>query len=352
MRALLYSNLSVLGEWHPSEESDGGLSQNLTAVLWGHPWEAILAGCLVGAIMTLILNRYEWKHAEEIAKTQPGFRAAFSTNRYFIFRLVIVVSAFGTLAALCYALGLSAGVAGYALLFPLFLGYRVNNHIYTLRKKHYAAALEAAGGPAGPIGPSRAQKAWHAVLLIASFAFLLPISVYAVRAAQQMAELDLLLQPAHGSELTSDQATDLEKRLSQDPEDLRARAQLVGYYGTLRAKGDSSEAATRLRYHLLWWIERHPESYVGIAGDFSPKRNGGDTAPLLEAERLWRKQIDLHPKNAKVLSNAAAFFYSSKDDLPQAIELMKRCTVLEPRKEEWTTELQHLQAVKLTESSR
>ena len=345
IKAYLFSNLSVLAELRPPSTPESASSDNWFLVMVGHPWQALLIGCLVGALMTLKWNRYQWKHAEEIAKlriTPRGLRSVSSFDRRFgaVFLAFLVTG--GALAVLCYALRISFAVAPYGLLIAQCLSYRVNAHIYKLTKNYYEAALDTAGSPKGPIRPSHAWKAGFAVFFALFFGSLIVFSFRVIRMAPMMNELDLESQSIAGFELPPAQAVELEDRLVRNQEDIMARARLVGYYGARLAHSRTAETAVHLRSHLLWLIEHHPESFVGIPTEFSPKHNEGDTAPLLEAERLWRKQIELHPKNTAVLSHASDFFYYAKDDLPEAIELMQRCLTLEPRNERWITKMGHL----------
>lgn len=78
------------------------------------------------------------------------------------------------------------------------------------------------------------------------------------------------------SDLSND---DLEAMLVTDPEDLRARVQLLLQY---QSKIFDAQVQARSHAHICWLIEHHPEVSCGyvIHPEFSP-----DT--YREAKRLW-----------------------------------------------------------------
>src|SRR3954466_15404459 len=81
--------------------------------------------------------------------------------------------------------------------------------------------------------------------------------------------------PAAASQLTREgralspkQASDLEERLTNEPEDLAARTRLLGYYfsSAVRTTGPDATRGARRR-HILWIIEHHPEADVTASSE-------------------------------------------------------------------------------------
>src|SRR5437899_13097760 len=65
-----------------------------------------------------------------------------------------------------------------------------------------------------------------------------------------------------GANLSRGAAQELEAQLEKNPEDLTARAKLLGYYWyQWMQPGEAAAKAARPR-HVLWLIQHHPESPV------------------------------------------------------------------------------------------
>src|SRR5437667_2113322 len=65
-----------------------------------------------------------------------------------------------------------------------------------------------------------------------------------------------------GSSLSAAAAQELEAQLEKNPEDLAARAKLLGYYWYQWMRPGEVVAKAARRRHILWLIEHHPESPV------------------------------------------------------------------------------------------
>ncbi len=65
-----------------------------------------------------------------------------------------------------------------------------------------------------------------------------------------------------GANLNPDAAEALEAELEKNPEDLDARAQLLGYYYYQWMKPGEAAARAARRRHILWLIDHHPDSPV------------------------------------------------------------------------------------------
>ena len=65
-----------------------------------------------------------------------------------------------------------------------------------------------------------------------------------------------------GANLSQAAAQALEAQLEKNPEDLTARAKLLGYYWYGWMKPGEAAAKAARRRHILWLIEHHPDSPV------------------------------------------------------------------------------------------
>ena len=117
-----------------------------------------------------------------------------------------------------------------------------------------------------------------------------------------------------GSALSRDQAQALEASLAANPEDLSARAKLLGFYfrGGARLIGYPAAIEARAK-HILWLIEHHPDSAIFELSETTIDREGhslADPAGRERAAAAWIEQARRHDRNAVVLGHAARFFHS------------------------------------------
>jgi len=116
-----------------------------------------------------------------------------------------------------------------------------------------------------------------------------------------------------GEYMPPDAAQTLEAVLAKYPEDINARAELIGYYhrrwkrqNVLRIDPDSLE---KLIQHVLWCIENIPGSqfvsnshgFLSIDKKIAPTEH----ALLFDA---WSEKVKKYPDNAAILTSAASFF--------------------------------------------
>jgi hypothetical protein len=136
---------------------------------------------------------------------------------------------------------------------------------------------------------------------------------------------------ADGWTLTAGEAAKLEQHVERDPEDLKARIRLLSYYTQYIVQPELRSK------HLLWLVERHPDSDVfqlgTIVTSMAPDYSGVNSANIERARALWLQQTERYPANTRVLANAATVF--STADSRVAFELVKRVRALEPRNPEW-----------------
>ncbi len=141
-----------------------------------------------------------------------------------------------------------------------------------------------------------------------------------------------------GYGISVDEASRLEESLTRDPNDLAARAQLLGYYFAAGGRRLSAEAARQARLrHILWLVQNHPESE--LAG-LPPATIDPTGHPLADQEgyekvkALWLEQAEKHKDNPVVLANAAWFF--KLPDKPIAAQLLKRAQAVDPGNRNWS----------------
>jgi RNA polymerase sigma factor (sigma-70 family) len=138
-----------------------------------------------------------------------------------------------------------------------------------------------------------------------------------------------------GQGLSAEQAQLLESKLAQDPKDLSARCQLLGYYW--RQQMASRPAREARQNHILWFIQHHPELSLSTYGNLDRQLDGQAFA---EGKTLWLQQANENPQNTSILGNAAAFCLLW--DRPSAEELLKQAQAVEPANPTWPEQLAHL----------
>jgi hypothetical protein len=136
---------------------------------------------------------------------------------------------------------------------------------------------------------------------------------------------------ADGWKLTSASAAKLEADVERDPENLNAHIRLLSYYTQYIVEPELRSK------HLLWLIERHPDSDVfqlnTVVTAVAPDYSGVDSPNIERARALWLQQAERFSTNAKVLANAATVLASSDSRI--AFELLQRLRALEPQNPEW-----------------
>lgn len=142
-----------------------------------------------------------------------------------------------------------------------------------------------------------------------------------------------------GPRLTPQEVENLEAHLKTFPEDLTARARLIGYYFR-------NAVHSRRLEHVLWLIEHHPESSLLTEASLlrTPptaisrgNASLNDPADYERAQALWHQQTVRYGQDARVLGNAAQFFEFT--DPATAEDLLKRARLLEPGNAFWAERL-------------
>lgn len=127
-------------------------------------------------------------------------------------------------------------------------------------------------------------------------------------------------------QLSPEAVVALEVAVAATPDDLRARAQLIGFY----FEDQSWEAQVRRIAHVHWIIRHHPEIDLGAPGSIIEELAPEGHA---EARRRWLAVLAVRPDVPVYLRNASRFFQF--DDAELAEELRQRGAALEPSNPWW-----------------
>ncbi|MBI4893596.1 MAG: TonB family protein [Acidobacteria bacterium] len=160
---------------------------------------------------------------------------------------------------------------------------------------------------ARPLGPKAlaALAACTLPLMLGAAMFRSGQEPVPLSAGLERSELDPLSHRAiPGARMSATEAGELEARLNRNPEDLDARARLLGYYY-------SNALAAPWLAHLLWAIDHHPEAAIHDTYPSWVASSRGliaDDATFSRVQDLWRRKAAENPANAEVLLHAGQFF--------------------------------------------
>jgi len=149
-----------------------------------------------------------------------------------------------------------------------------------------------------------------------------------------------------GANLSRGGALELEAGLEKNPEDLNARAKLLGYYWYQWMQPGEAAAKAARRRHILWLIEHHPDSPVTGLEEASIAERGNsliDPEGYQQARQMWLSLMESKKGNAYVLGNLAKFFQMS--DKPLAESALLQAKALQPQNGEWSWRLGYLYAM-------
>jgi len=143
-------------------------------------------------------------------------------------------------------------------------------------------------------------------------------------------ELGRLARQANG--LSADQVSRLEESLIHDPNDLAARAQLLGYYFAASPRLNPETVHEARVRHILWLVQNQPESELAGMSEATIDPAGGgslaDRAGYEKVKALWLEEVKSHPDKVMVLVNAAWFF--KLPDKAIAASLLTRAHAVDP----------------------
>ena len=138
-----------------------------------------------------------------------------------------------------------------------------------------------------------------------------------------------------GKSLLKAKAEELEAALRKEPEKIEDRVMLIGYYTW---NGHSSPERLRLRGHVLWMIENHPEHAATAEPSLRDLPDDPEgNAQILE---IWNKNLQSRSDDLAVLKNAEKFYFGK--DPAEADRLIHRIAAREPNNREWPAELAQL----------
>jgi tetratricopeptide (TPR) repeat protein len=143
----------------------------------------------------------------------------------------------------------------------------------------------------------------------------------------------LLLYSARN--LSKSDANKLEVAVQKTPENIDDRLKLIGYYDW---NGHTSLDRLRLRAHVLWMIENHPEHPAVAEPSLRDLRD--DPEGNVQILALWEKNVPSCNAALSLLKNAEKFFFG-KD--PSAADQLIHClSEKEPDNLQWSGELAQL----------
>jgi len=164
-----------------------------------------------------------------------------------------------------------------------------------------------------PRGVSR--RRWT-ILAVCSLPLIYAASVLQLEPARAQDQ-----QAAAGvSRMTAADAARMEQQLASNPDDLATRSRLIGYYFLNNVR------EPRLS-HIFWMIENHPESEAAgfNSSGISPRNTSlNSAADYQRAASTWQQEVAIHPKDAKVLANAAQFYAQPGGDWYEAERLLQQ----------------------------
>jgi tetratricopeptide (TPR) repeat protein len=138
-----------------------------------------------------------------------------------------------------------------------------------------------------------------------------------------------------GKSLSKQKAEELEAALRKTPEKLDERLVLIGYYSE---NGKTASDHARMRTHVLWMIENHPEHPATAEPSLRDLPDDVEANALILS--LWRRNVDLRKDDVAVLKNAEKFFFGK--DPAEAERLIHLISEKEPANREWPHELSRL----------
>ncbi len=130
-------------------------------------------------------------------------------------------------------------------------------------------------------------------------------------------------------------AAELEANIKKTPDRMEDRLSLIGYYNW---NEQTPVERLRLRSHVLWVIENHPEH--AAAAESSLRDLLDDPEGNVQILELWNRNLQLRGNEEDVLKNAEKFFFSK--DPAQAEALLHRLFEKDPNNPQWAAELAKL----------
>jgi hypothetical protein len=138
-----------------------------------------------------------------------------------------------------------------------------------------------------------------------------------------------------GKNLSRPKADEFEAGVRKKPENIDARLNLIGYYTW---NGRTETDRLRLRDHVLWVVENHPEHPA--TAEPSLRDLPDDPEGNSQIRGLWDSNLKSRGDDLAVLKNAQKFFFGK--DPATADRIIHRLSEREPQNPQWATELAQL----------
>jgi hypothetical protein len=148
-------------------------------------------------------------------------------------------------------------------------------------------------------------------------------------------EISSILLIYSGRNLAKSDIDKLEADIRKAPDDIDRRLKLIGYYDW---NGRSSLDHLRLRTHVLWMVENHPEHPAVAEPSLRDLRDDPEGTAQMSA--LWYKNVATCDTSIAVLKSAEKFFFGK--DPAEADRLIHCLSEKEPNNPHWANELAQL----------
>lgn len=135
-----------------------------------------------------------------------------------------------------------------------------------------------------------------------------------------------------GGDMPPEQVDEQERILENDPNNMKARCLLLGYYGDFARRNES------YREHVLWVIENMPEHPIVRECEFFTSKDSHDA--YQHGKELWLRHLQTRPKDPVLLKHAARYFLLQ--DRAIAEKLLQAGKALQPNNPDWSERLAHL----------
>lgn len=138
-----------------------------------------------------------------------------------------------------------------------------------------------------------------------------------------------------GKSILRSKADELEADLKKTPDKIDDRLLLIGYYSW---NGHEGLDKLKLRWHVLWMVQNHPEhpaTAEPTLRDLADDRDGNNQ--ILD---LWQRNLESRGNDLAVIKNAEKFFFSK--DPAVADLLIHRIAERDPSNAQWPAELAQL----------
>jgi len=187
---------------------------------------------------------------------------------------------------------------------------------------------------------------WIVVIaLAAGFLVMLPASAQGRQVPQGYKERGPIDMSPGAQRLDRDDVAKLESQLAKNPNDLRARMQLLTHYSRPR----SPSARSAKLDHVLWLIANQPAARLAGNPLCRIDRNS-DPEGYEQARTLWLEQVGAHSADPEVIGNAARFMLRNDEQIAE--DLLNMCRALDPENPQWARLLGSISTLRDARESR